>query len=146
VLVLWVSSSTEDMDVFATLRNIAPDGSDVFERGQQGQSVPVAKGWLRASQRALDPTQSLPFRPFHAHTGRAWLRPGEVVRLDVEIWPTSMVFRKGHRIRLDVSPRDGIGSAPYTHYHADYNTGATNTVCTGGSRASYLLLPVIPRR
>ena len=146
VLVLWVSSSTEDMDVFATLRNIAPDGSDVFELGQQGQSVPVAKGWLRASHRELDPTRSLPYRPFHAHTERAWLTPGEVVRLDVEIWPTSMVFRKGHRIRLDVSPRDGIGSAPYTHYHADYNAGAANTVYVGGNRASYLLLPVIPAR
>jgi predicted acyl esterase len=54
------------------------------------------------------------------------------------------VFARGHRLRLDVQPRDGVGSAPYTHYAADYNTG-TNTVFTGGDRASYLLLPVIPR-
>ena len=65
------------------------------------------------------------------------------VECEVEIWPTSMVFRKGHRLRLDIQPRDGIGSAPYTHYAADYNTG-TNTVFCGGSQASYLLLPVIP--
>ena len=146
VLVLWVSSTTEDVDVFATIRNIAPDGSDVFELGQQGQPIPVAKGWLRASHRALDPELSLPYRPYHSHTGRAWLARGAVVRLDVEIWPTSMVFAKGHRIRLDVGPRDGIGSAPYTHYHADYNAGAENTIHTGGARASYLLLPVIPPR
>ena len=146
VLVLWVSSTTEDMDVFATLRNIAPDGSDVFELGQQGQPIPVAKGWLRASHRALDPELSLPYRPYHSHAQRAWLRPEEIVRLDVEIWPTSMVFAKGHRIRLDVGPRDGIGSAPYTHYHADYNAGAENAVHVGGTRASYLLLPVIPPR
>ena len=134
------------MDVFATLRNIAPDGSDVFEMGQQGQPIPVAKGWLRASHRKLDQAQSLPWRPFHAHTERDWLKPGEPVRLDVEIWPTSMVFKRGHRIRLDIAPRDGIGSAPYTHYHADYNAGAENTIYTGGSRGSYLLLPIIPRR
>jgi predicted acyl esterase len=146
VLVLWVSSTTEDMDVFATLRNIAPDGSDVFELGQQGQPIPVAKGWLRASHRVLDPGLSLPYRPYHSHDRRAWLKRGEVVRLDVEIWPTSMVFAKGHRIRLDVAPRDGIGSAPYTHYHADYNAGAENTIYTGGTRASYLLLPIIPPR
>ena len=146
VLVLWVSSTTQDMDVFATLRNIAPDGSDVFELGQQGQPVPVAKGWLRASHRELDPIRTLPWRPYHAHARRAWLARGEVVRLDVEIWPTSMVFAKGHRIRLDVTPRDGIGSEPYTHYHADYNAGAENTLHTGGSRASHLLLPIIPRR
>jgi predicted acyl esterase len=146
VVVLWVSSTSEDMDVFATIRNIAPDGSDVFELGQQGQPIPVAKGWLRASHRALDPELSLPYRPYHSHTQRAWLARGEVVRLDVEIWPTSMVFAKGHRIRLDVAPRDGIGSAPYTHYHADYNAGAENTIYTGGARASYLLLPIIPPR
>jgi Predicted acyl esterases len=41
---LWVSSTTEDMDLFLTLRNIDPDGNDVLEIGQQGQPVPVAKG------------------------------------------------------------------------------------------------------
>jgi predicted acyl esterase len=55
-----------------------------------------------------------------------------------------MVFKKGHRIRLDIQPRDGVGSAPYTHYPAAYNTGGENTVYTGGDMASYLLLPVIP--
>ncbi|MGZ5097895.1 MAG: CocE/NonD family hydrolase [Usitatibacter sp.] len=143
-LVLWVASSTEDMDIFATLRNIGPDGRDVFEMGQQGQPVPVAKGWLRASHRGLDENLSLPYRPYHAHAQREWLKPGEPVRVEVEIWPTSMVFKRGHRIRLDIQPRDGAGSAPYTHYAADYNTG-TNTIFAGGSRASHLLLPVIPR-
>jgi len=144
VLVLWVSSTTEDMDVFATLRNIAPGGEDVFELGQQSQPVPVAKGWLRASHRELDPSLSLPYRPYHSHQDRRWLKPDEVVRIDVEIWPTCMVFKKGHRIRLDIQPRDGLGSVPYTHYCADYNTG-TNVIHTGGSRASHLLLPVIPK-
>ena len=143
VLVLWGSSTTEDMDVFATLRNIARDGEDVFERGQQGQPVPVAKGWLRASHRGTDPELDLPFRPYHAHQEREFLRPGEIVRLEVEIWPTSMVFKKRHRLRLDIQPRDGVGSAPYTHYSADYNTG-TNTIHAGGNHASYLLLPIIP--
>ncbi len=142
-LVLWVASTTEDMDIFATLRNLDPDGRDVFEQGQQGQSVPVAKGWLRASHRRQDPALSLPYRPFHAHLEREWLKADEPVQVEVEIWPTSMVFKKGHRIRLDIQPRDGVGSAPYTHYSADYNTG-TNVIHTGGSRASYLLLPVIP--
>jgi len=54
------------MDVFATLRNIAPDGEDVYEMGQQGQPVPVAKGWLRASHRETDPELDLPWRPYHA--------------------------------------------------------------------------------
>jgi uncharacterized protein len=144
VLTLWVSSTTEDMDIFATLRNIDGDGKDVWEVGQQQQNVPMAKGWLRASHRKLDPEQSLPWRPYHAHDERLWLKRNQVVRMDVEIWPTCMVFRKGHRLRLDIQPRDGVGSAPYTHYGADYNVGQ-NTVFTGGNMASHLLLPVIPR-
>jgi predicted acyl esterase len=145
VLTLWVASTTEDMDIYATLRNIDRDGNDVWETGQQQQNVPVAKGWLRASHRALDLEQSLPYRPYHRHDRRQWLKNSQPVRMDVEIWPTCMVFRKGHRIRLDIQPRDGAGSAPYTHYSADYNTG-DNTIYTGGGMASHLLLPVIPAR
>jgi len=144
VLALWVSSTSEDMDIYATLRNIGPDGKDVFEVGSQGQPVPLTKGWLRASHRKLDPERSLPYRPYHAHDERWWLKPGEPVECQVEIWPTSIVLGKGHRLRLDIQPRDGIGSAPYTHYQADYNLGAENTIYAGGDKASYLLLPVIP--
>jgi len=53
-----------------------------------------------------------------------------------------MVFAKGHRLLLDVQPRDGVGSQSYMHYHGDYNTG-TNTIYAGGERESFLLLPVI---
>ena len=144
VLVVWVSSTSEDMDIFATLRNIGTDGKDVFEVGSQGQSVPLTKGWLRASHRKLDPARSLPYRPYHAHDEHWWLKPDEPVECQVEIWPTCIVLKKGHRLRLDIQPRDGIGSAPYTHYHADYNAGAENTIYAGGDKASYLLLPVIP--
>ena len=143
-LVLWVSSTRKDMDIFATIRNIGPDGKDVWEVGQQGQQVPVAKGWLRASHRKLNPEMSLPYRPYHAHNERWWLKPGAPVECEIEIWPACMVFRKGHRIRLDIQPRDGAGSAPYLHYPAAYNTGGENTVHTGGRMASYLLLPIIP--
>jgi uncharacterized protein len=141
----WVSSSSEDMDLFLTLRNIDAVGNDILETGQQGSPVPVAKGWLRVSHRELDEKLSTPYRPYHKHTRRLFLKPGEIVKVDVEIWPTSMAFKKGHRIRLDIQPRDGVGSQGYMHYHADYNTG-TNTIHSGGEHDSYLLLPVIPAR
>jgi len=143
VLVLWVSSATRDMDIFVTLRNIDPDGRDVLEMGQQGQLVPVAKGWLRASHRSLDTALSRAWRPYHAHDARLWLEKDEVVRVEVEVWPTCMVFGRGHRLRLDIQPRDGFGSAPYTHYSGDYNWGS-NRVHVGGRWDSHLLLPVIP--
>ena len=132
--VFWVSSETEDMDLFLTLRNIDADGNEIMETGQQGTPVPVAKGWLRASHRELDAELSLPYRPYHKHTRRLYLKPGEIVQVQVEIWPTSMVFKKGHRIRLDVQPRDGVGSQSYMHYHADYNTGDQHDPCRGRIR------------
>lgn len=147
VLNVWVSSSSEDMDIHATLRNIAPDGKDVCEVGQRGEPLAcVTKGWLRASHRKLDPARSLPYRPYHAHNERWWLMPGEIVECQVEIWPTSMVFKKGHRLRLDITPKDGVGTSHFTHYAADYNAGAKNTIHAGGDQSSYLLLPVIPAK
>ena len=142
---LYVSSTSEDMDLFLTIRNIDPAGNDVWDTGQQGGQVPVAKGWLRVSHRELDPALSKPYRPYHKHLRRLWLKPGEIVKVDVEIWPTSMVFKKGHRLRLDIQPRDGVGSAPYTHYHADYNDGQ-NTVYAGGDKELFLLVPIIPAK
>jgi len=143
---LWVSSTTEDMDIFVTLRNIGRDGKEVFEVGQHGQPVPLTKGWLRASHRKIDPKKSLPYRPFHPHNERWWLSPGEPVECPIEIWPTCIVLKKGHKLRVDIQPRDGVGSAPYTHYHADYNAGATNTLYSGGDKPSYILLPIIPAK
>jgi uncharacterized protein len=142
---LWVSSTSEDMDIFITIRNIDAEGKDVWETGQQGGEVPVAKGWLRVSHRELDPDLTLPYRPYHKHQRRQWLTPGEIVKVDVEVWPTSMVFKKGHRIRVDIQARDGVGSAPYTHYSADYNDG-DNTIYSGGDNESFLLLPIIPAK
>jgi uncharacterized protein len=145
MLNLWVSSTSEDMDIFVTIRNISPDGEDVCEVGQHGQPIPcVTKGWLRASHRKLDKEKSLPYRPYHSHDERWWLKPNEPVECQIEIWPTSMVFNKGHKLRLDIQPRDGMGSAPYTHYHADYNAGAENTIYSGGEKLSWLLVPMIP--
>jgi predicted acyl esterase len=143
---LWVSSTSEDMDIMITLRNIGPDGKDVNEVGQHGQPIPLTKGWLRASHRKLDPQKTLPYRPYHAHNQRLWLEPNVPVECQIEIWPTCIVLQKGHTLRVDIQPRDGVGSAPYTHFHCDYNAGAVNTIYSGGDMESYLLLPVIPQK
>ena len=126
-LVMWVSSETADMDVFAFLRKINPDGS----------VETVSRGMLKVSHRRLDPALSRPDRPYHAHTTEEKLQPGEVVPIEVEIWPTSMVFQPGSRIRLDVLPTDG------NHYFSSYHL-KNNSIYTGADRASYVLLPIVP--
>ena len=145
VLNVWVSSTNDDMDIFATIRNIDASGNDVMEMGQMGEPLQcVTKGWLRASHRKLDKAKSLPYRPYHAHDERLLLEPGKPVECQVEILATSMVFKKGHKIRLDISPADGAGTQHFTHFHSDYNQGGTSTVHSGGGKDTYLLLPIIP--
>jgi len=144
MLNVWISSTTEDADIILTLRNIGPDGKDVWEVGAQGGPTMLTKGWLRASQRKLDPDKTLPYRPYHPHDEYQWLKPGEPVECQVEIWPTSIVLQKGHRLRLDVQPVDGVGTGIYTHFNNDYKFEAENTVYVGGDKPSYLLVPIIP--
>jgi hypothetical protein len=50
-----------------------------------------------------------------------------------------MVFQRGSRIRLDVLPHDG------THYFAAYHL-KNNSIYTGGDRASYVQLPIVPAK
>jgi len=138
------------MDLFVTIRNVDPQAHDVNAIGTIGDAVPVAKGWLRACHRKLDPERSLPYRPYHSHDELQPLTPGEIVPLDVEIWPTSMVFETGHRLALDLQAHDGVGASLFTHTDPIDRDRAglagTNTIYTGGSRASFLLLPVIPNQ
>ena len=147
VLNIWVSSTSEDMDIMATLRNIDAKGKDICELGQRGEPTAcITKGWLRASHRKLDPEKSLPYRPYHAHNERRLLKKGEIAECQVEIISTSIVIKKGHKLRLDITPKDGHASAHFTHYHADYNAEAFNTIHSGKDQPTYLLLPIIPAK
>ena len=69
--------------------------------------TPIGQGWLRASHRKLDKKLSTPYRPYHTHDKQQPLKKGEVVELDIEIWPTSIVVPAGYRIGL-THPRQGL--------------------------------------
>jgi putative CocE/NonD family hydrolase len=96
-LKLHASSSTTDMDLFIVLRLFDPQGQEVVFQGALDPHSPLGHGWLRASHRKLDAARSLPYRPFHAHDEDQPVKPGEVVALDIEIWPTSIVVPPGYR-------------------------------------------------
>jgi hypothetical protein len=71
--------------------------------------VYVARGWLRASHRALDPARSTRLAPFHTHQ-RADARPlvpGLPTRMRVQLWPFDYVFREGSSIRLWIDAPTG---------------------------------------
>ena len=157
---LWVASSTEDMDLFVTLRAFAPDGKEFTFQGSDDPAAPVTQGWLRVSQRKQDPARSRLGQPWHTHDESQRLTPSVLYPVEVEIWPTNVVLPKGYRLMLVVEGqdferpgrppmvRDGIpygGSGSYLH--TDRNPvlyGGTNTIVTGPAHDSHLLLPIIP--
>jgi predicted acyl esterase len=164
-LKLVLSSATPDADVFAVLRAFAPNGEEVVFAGAIDPHTPIGQGWLRASHRKLDPDRSLPYRPWHPHDERRPLQPGEVVELDVEIWPTSVVLPAGYRIGLTVRGKDYEyaaasggrlsnfknelrGCGPFLHNDPRDRPaeifGGRVTLHSDPSRPSYLLLPIVP--
>jgi predicted acyl esterase len=143
---LWVSSSSDDADVFVIVRKLGRDGREVRFPGPMpaGSPVAVAYGWLRASHRKLDESRSTPWRPFHTHDELQKLQPGETVRLEIEVWPTSVVLGRGERLVLEVGAKDDPQSFFQHDDPCDRARTGTNTIHTGGAFDSYLLLPVIP--
>ena len=109
---LIVSSSTADADLFVVLRVFTPDLHELTFQGAIDAHTPIGQGWLRASHRKLDDALSTPYRPYHTHDERQMLRPGEKVELRIELWPTSIVVPRGHRIGLSVRGRDYEHACP----------------------------------
>ena len=103
---LYLSCETEDTDLFLTLRIIDPDGRDVSFFAATDPCAAPTQGWLRASQRKLDPVRSSEYVPVHAHDERQPLVPGEVHEVDVAIWPTGVEIPAGHRLALVIGGAD----------------------------------------
>jgi uncharacterized protein len=154
---LWVSSETEDMDIFATLQLFSPDKKEITFEGASELAVPIAQGWLRVSHRKLDPALTTPWRPYHSHDEIQKMVPGEKYEVDVELWPTCIVVPKGYTLTLKLQGKDfsrsekgGVftGSGPFLHVHPQDRPasifGGTNVIYGGGSFASYLQIPVVP--
>lgn len=89
---LWLRSTASDTDIQATITEVRPDGQEVY----------VARGWLRASKRALDEGRSTPTRPFQMHTEASvkMLTPGEPTFMRLEVFPFAHRFRAGSALRV----------------------------------------------
>lgn len=126
---LWVSSTANDGDFIATLKDISPDGK-AFSCNIYGQ--------LRASMRKLkSPPYNYLELPWHSFLKEDVLPlvPGEPAELDFSILPISMIFKAGHKLRLEIS---FIGRNTLK-----FDTAPTVTIYHDKSHKSYLTLPVI---
>ena len=131
---LWISSDAKDTDFTAKLIDVYPPSPDF----PGGFDLNLEDGIVRARFReSLE--REVP------------LTPGAVDTVTIRLYPTSNVFKRGHRIRLDVS------SSNFPRFDVNPNTGeplgehrrvvtATNTVYHDAARPSHVTLPIVPRR
>jgi putative CocE/NonD family hydrolase len=133
IVKLWASSSAPDTDFTAKLVDVYPPNHDF----PAGVDLNVADSIVRARYR-----NSLE----HAEL----MKPGEAYPFTIEMYPTSLIFQKGHRIRLDIS------SSNFPRFDVNPNTGeplnnnrrsevAVNTIYEDAQHPSQILLPVIPK-
>jgi putative CocE/NonD family hydrolase len=129
---LWISSTAVDTDFTAKLVDVCPATKDY----PLGFDLNIGDSIKRARYR-----DSLE-KPTFMH-------PGEIYPLTIDIYPSSNVFAKGHRIRVDIS------SSNFPRFDLNPNTGeplqqhrrmvvADNTVFHDAKRPSHIILPVIP--
>jgi uncharacterized protein len=154
-LKLWVSTDAgDDLDLFVGVRKRDRRGRELafpdFNHIEHGM---VARGWLRASHRELDVERSTPYQPWLKHQRALKLKPGEVVPVEIEIWPSSTLFRAGETLELTVQGGSltYAASNPLPVKHGRICTGhdqtinrGRHTVHAGGDCDSHLLVPVIP--
>jgi uncharacterized protein len=126
-LILWAASNAKDTDFTGKLVDVHPDG----------KPYNLCEGIVRAQHRDGADKPTL-------------LTPGEATRFEIDLWVTSNLFRRGHRIRLEVS------SSNFPRFDRNPNSGkpfgtdtellpAQQTVFHDREHPSHLILPVIPR-
>lgn len=97
-IVLNLHGSTTDTDLlwFVTLWELKADSEEEL----------LTRGWLRGSQRRLDPENSKPWQPVHLHTKREPLEPNEMYEFNVAVRPYGILLKPGHRLKLKIKCAD----------------------------------------
>ena len=132
VVRLWASSSAVDTDFTAKLLDVYPPSPNF----PGGFDLNIGDGIIRTR-----------FRDSLKEEKR--MEPGTPYEMTIKLYPTSNVFKRGHRIRVDIS------SSNFPRFDINPNTGeplndnrrqviATNTIHHDANHPSHILLPVIP--
>lgn len=143
---LWVEADgSDDMDLFITVQKLDEEGNFIPALIMD-EPHPGFPGKLRVSHREPDEEQSSEFQPIHTHRSEQLLKPAEIVPVDIEIWPTSMLWHAGEQLRLVVSGCYIREPGWYEPFAWDLRNKGKHIIHTGGSCDSHLLVPVIPPR
>ena len=142
---LWVAAeSYNDADLFINVQKLSTTG-DFLPITLFGANHPGAWGKMRVSRRKLDEKLSTKYQPVQAHTCDEKVGPGQIVPVDIEIWPTSRFWHKGQKINVQIAGRY-IRDDWFEPLMWDTDNKGRTLVYTGGEHDSYLQIPVIPPR
>jgi uncharacterized protein len=137
VLNFWASTTDTEVLWFVTL----------FQEDDRGVESILTRGWLRGSQRRVDPEHSTPWSIHHPHDRREPLIPNEIYEFNIELVPTGVLLKPGMRLGLrikatdqDAHPTDFIDVHAYGHLWRE--THQTVTIYHSNEYPSHLLVPV----
>lgn len=140
---LWVSVEDYDnADLFVYVQKLDTKG-EFLPTYVLGEPYPGNDGKLRISRRELDLELSTDFQPVQKHTSDQRLKPGEIVPVDVEIYPTSRYWHKGQSLRVQISGHY-MREDWFEPFSWDTDNQGTVVIHTGGEYDSFLQVPVIP--
>lgn len=101
---------------------------------------------LRVSMRELDPERSTPYEAVQSFRTVKKLAPGEVVPVELSLWPTAMSFAKGDKLELVIAGFDYTPSRAMDRPNVAADNHGTHIFHTGGRYDSYVYLPILPRQ
>ncbi len=131
--------------MFIAVNKLDRDGNSVHFNGSVGNMRDmVTRGFCKVSRRELDPVESTEWHPVLRGTSERKLKAGEIVPVDVELYPSSTFFAVGETLQLIIASDEIIPSPPYKQ-SVDCNHGK-HVLHFGGEHDSYLLVPNIQRR
>jgi putative CocE/NonD family hydrolase len=132
VVKLWAASTALDTDFTAKLIDVYPPNADYPD----GYELNIGDSIIRARYRNSWETPEL-------------MEPGKIYEFTITLYPTSLVFQRGHQIRVHVS------SSNFPRFDVNPNTGgplgrelvtqtAVQTVFHDAEHPSHVVLPLIP--
>ena len=97
---LWVSAPDhDDMDLAVRVEKLSRDGRPLPDRTG---NIIAATGLMRVSMRQLDEARSTEAEPYYTFTTEQKLKSGEIVPVEIEIWPMGLYFNEGEMLQLTV--------------------------------------------
>ncbi|MEM1323703.1 MAG: CocE/NonD family hydrolase [Bacteroidota bacterium] len=149
-LKLWVESGAKnsdvppkDMNIFVGVKKYTAQNEENTFYGSVGIDWDmVTRGSLKVSKRGLNEEESRAFHPVYTGAESQFLRPGEVVPVEIALYPQSTFFSKNEVLELIVSSKGIIPSRPFQK--STTGNDGVHIIHAGGDYDSHLLIPIIP--